>query len=101
MTEISRLRQVSKSQFKAHALELFREIEASGQTLVVTDHGRPTQEIRPYRPADLLGGRADPKGRRREQKSPGGTRAAQDKWTRRRKRCLQPCSAECAGAGGG
>jgi antitoxin (DNA-binding transcriptional repressor) of toxin-antitoxin stability system len=54
MTETSRPRQVSKSHFKAHALELFREIEASGQPLVVTDHGRPTLEIRPYRPADLL-----------------------------------------------
>jgi hypothetical protein len=54
MTESSRLRQCSKSQFKAHSLKLFREIEASCQPLVVTDHGRPTLEIRPYRPADLL-----------------------------------------------
>ena len=53
MPETSRPRQVSKSHFKAHALELFREIEATGQPLVVTDHGRPTVEIRPYRPADL------------------------------------------------
>ena len=30
MPETSRPRQVSKSHFKAHALELFREIEASG-----------------------------------------------------------------------
>ncbi|MFM8275725.1 MAG: type II toxin-antitoxin system Phd/YefM family antitoxin [Cyanobium sp.] len=44
-------RQVSKSQFKAHALELFRQIEASGEPLVVTDHGRPTLEVRPYRPS--------------------------------------------------
>lgn len=44
-------RQVSKSHFKAHALQLFREVEASGETLVVTDHGRPTLELRPYRPA--------------------------------------------------
>jgi len=43
--------QVSKSHFKAHALELFRQVEASGETLVVTDHGRPTLEVRPYRPA--------------------------------------------------
>ena len=35
-------RRVSKSQFKAHALELFRQIEASGEPLVITDHGRPT-----------------------------------------------------------
>jgi antitoxin (DNA-binding transcriptional repressor) of toxin-antitoxin stability system len=44
-------RRVSKSQFKAHALAYFREIEASGETLVVTDHGKPTLEVRPYRPA--------------------------------------------------
>ncbi len=44
-------RQVSKSHFKAHALELFRQVEASGHPLVVTDHGRPTVEVRPYRPA--------------------------------------------------
>jgi antitoxin (DNA-binding transcriptional repressor) of toxin-antitoxin stability system len=45
------LRQVSKSRFKAQALELFRQVEASGESLVVTDHGRPTLEVRPYRPA--------------------------------------------------
>jgi antitoxin (DNA-binding transcriptional repressor) of toxin-antitoxin stability system len=43
--------QVSKSRFKAQALELFRQVEASGEPLVVTDHGRPTLEVRPYRPA--------------------------------------------------
>ena len=43
-------RQVSKSRFKAQALELFRQVEASGEPLVVTDHGRPTLEVRPYRP---------------------------------------------------
>jgi antitoxin (DNA-binding transcriptional repressor) of toxin-antitoxin stability system len=45
--------QVSKSRFKAQAqaLELFRQVETSGEPLVVTDHGRPTLEVRPYRPA--------------------------------------------------
>lgn len=43
------IRHVSKTEFKARALEFFREIEASGETLVVTDHGKPTLEIRPYR----------------------------------------------------
>jgi antitoxin (DNA-binding transcriptional repressor) of toxin-antitoxin stability system len=37
---------VSKSQFKARALEYFREVEASGKPLIVTDHGKPTLEIR-------------------------------------------------------
>ena len=43
-------RKVSKSQFKARALALFREIETSGEPLVITDHGRPALEVRPYRP---------------------------------------------------
>lgn len=52
---------VSKSEFKARALEFFRQVEASGQSLIVTDHGKPTLEIRPYRgierkPLDVLRG---------------------------------------------
>jgi antitoxin (DNA-binding transcriptional repressor) of toxin-antitoxin stability system len=42
--------QVSKSRFKAQALELFRQVEASGEPLVITDHGKPTLEVRPYCP---------------------------------------------------
>lgn len=45
-------RQISKSQFKAQALALFREIEASGEVLVITDHGRPALEVRPYKPSE-------------------------------------------------
>lgn len=41
---------VSKSQFKARALELFREIEASGESMIVTDHGKPTLEVRKLSP---------------------------------------------------
>ncbi len=51
-------RQVSKSQFKAQALALFREIEASGEPVVITDHGRPALEVRPYRPVEA--GAMDP-----------------------------------------
>ena len=40
---------VSKSEFKAKALEYFRQIEASGQSLIVTDHGKPALEVRPFR----------------------------------------------------
>lgn len=40
---------VTKSQFKAHALEFLRRVEASGEHLIVTDHGKPTLEIRRYR----------------------------------------------------
>ncbi len=41
--------QVTKSQFKAKALEYFRKVETSGESLVVTDRGQPTVEIRRYR----------------------------------------------------
>jgi antitoxin (DNA-binding transcriptional repressor) of toxin-antitoxin stability system len=42
--------QVSKSQVKAKALDFFRQAETSGEPLVVTDHGRPTLELRRYQP---------------------------------------------------
>ena len=45
-------KQVSKSEFKAKALEFFRQVEMSGETMVVTDHGKPKLEVRPYRNAD-------------------------------------------------
>ncbi len=40
---------ISKSELKAHALEVFREIEKSGQSRIITDRGRPTLEIRKLR----------------------------------------------------
>lgn len=54
-------KQVSKSEFKAKALELFRQVEASGESVVITDHGKPALEVRPYRsdvrhPLDVLRG---------------------------------------------
>ncbi|WP_349365911.1 MAG: type II toxin-antitoxin system Phd/YefM family antitoxin [Nitratireductor rhodophyticola] len=46
--------QVSKSRFKARALEYFRKVEKTGEPLIVTDHGKPTLEIRPLeRKADV------------------------------------------------
>ena len=53
--------QVSKSEFKAKALEFFRQVEFSGTPVIVTDHGKPSIEIRPYReversPLDILKG---------------------------------------------
>jgi antitoxin (DNA-binding transcriptional repressor) of toxin-antitoxin stability system len=44
--------QVSKSEFKAKALEFFRLVEASGESVVITDHGKPALEVRPYRSTD-------------------------------------------------
>lgn len=39
---------VSKSQFKAQALEYFREIEKNKQPIVVTHAGKPVVKIIPY-----------------------------------------------------
>lgn len=41
-------RRVSKSEFKAKAFEFLREVESSGKSLILTDRGRPTLELRPY-----------------------------------------------------
>jgi prevent-host-death family protein len=38
---------VSKGKLKAKMLEYFREVERTGEPLVVTDHGRPVLEVRP------------------------------------------------------
>jgi antitoxin (DNA-binding transcriptional repressor) of toxin-antitoxin stability system len=35
-----------QSQFKAHMLEYFRMVEKTGEPLIITDHGKPTLEIR-------------------------------------------------------
>ena len=43
------LKTVSKSKLKAKALEYFREVERTGEELVVTDRGRPVLKIVPYR----------------------------------------------------
>ncbi len=51
--------EISKSRFKAKALEYFREIEQTGNSVVITDHGEPALEIRPFRrraPAESLKG---------------------------------------------
>ncbi len=54
-----RCKQVSNLIFKAKALDYFRQIEASGESVIVTDHGKPVLEVCPYRgiggePLDLL-----------------------------------------------
>jgi len=52
---------ISKSELKAHALKVFRDIEKSGRSIIVTDRGTPTFEIRKLRrqkqsPRQLLKG---------------------------------------------
>ena len=36
---------ISKSKLKAKMLEIFRQLEASGDELIVTDHGKPVLKI--------------------------------------------------------
>lgn len=40
---------ISKTEFKAHALEVLRDIEQSGKPRIITDRGKPTLEIRKLR----------------------------------------------------
>jgi antitoxin (DNA-binding transcriptional repressor) of toxin-antitoxin stability system len=40
---------VSKSRFKAHALALFRQVEETGQPLIITDRGTPVLKLSRYR----------------------------------------------------
>jgi len=41
--------EVSKTEFKAKALQLLRIVEETGGTLLVSDRGKPTIEVRPFR----------------------------------------------------
>jgi len=47
MVKLGGMKTVSKSRLKARMLEYFREIEATGEPLIVTDRGREALEIRP------------------------------------------------------
>jgi antitoxin (DNA-binding transcriptional repressor) of toxin-antitoxin stability system len=42
---------VSKTLFKAKALELFRQVERTGKPLVITDRGVPVLTLAPFRAA--------------------------------------------------
>lgn len=42
--------QVSKSKFKAQALEIFRRVEETGEPVVITDRGEPKLIVRRYVP---------------------------------------------------
>ena len=41
------MKTISKSRLKARMLQEFREIESGGETLYVTDHGKPVLKIEP------------------------------------------------------
>jgi antitoxin (DNA-binding transcriptional repressor) of toxin-antitoxin stability system len=48
--EVPMTAHISKSRFKAKALEYFRQIETTGEPVIITDNGKPTLEIRPVAP---------------------------------------------------
>jgi prevent-host-death family protein len=41
-------RAISKSKFKPNALRYFRQVQESGEPLIITDRGRPVLKIVPY-----------------------------------------------------
>ncbi len=45
--------QVSKSNFKAHALEIMRDVEESGNEVVITAHGKPALVVSKYSSKDI------------------------------------------------
>jgi len=48
------LREITATQFKARCLRLLDEVAESGETLVITKHGRPVARVEPpLRPDDL------------------------------------------------
>jgi prevent-host-death family protein len=42
------MQQISKANFKARALEVLRQVEKTGQPILITDRGRPVLKIEPY-----------------------------------------------------
>ena len=47
---------ISKSKLKTHMLRVFREIEESGEELIVTDRNRPVLRIQPIASKKERGG---------------------------------------------
>jgi prevent-host-death family protein len=39
---------ISKANFKARALEIFRRVEETGEPVLITDRGRPVLRLEPY-----------------------------------------------------
>jgi prevent-host-death family protein len=51
-----RQKEITATQFKAQCLRLLDEVAETGETLVVTKHGRPVARVEPSRrPDDLRG----------------------------------------------
>ncbi len=43
---------ISKSEFKPRALEFLRQVQQTGEAIVITDRGRPVARIEPYSEGD-------------------------------------------------
>ena len=43
---------ITKSEFKAEALEYFRRVQETGEPLVITEDGKPVLELIPYLPPE-------------------------------------------------
>ena len=57
MTKLmSRPKEITATQFKAHCLRLLDEVAESGETLVVTKRGRPVVRVEPSQPRQDLRG---------------------------------------------
>jgi prevent-host-death family protein len=39
---------VTKADFKARALEIFRRVQTTGEPVIITDRGRPVLRLEPY-----------------------------------------------------
>ena len=46
------MQRLSKSQFKPRALEIMRTVEQTGESILITDHGKEVLELKPHTPAD-------------------------------------------------
>lgn len=47
------MKKYSKSQFKPKALEVMRQVEQTGESVIITDNGKPTLELKVYRSAGM------------------------------------------------
>lgn len=45
--------EISKSNFKAHALEVMRDVEKTGDEVVITSHGKPALIVKRFKQKDV------------------------------------------------
>jgi prevent-host-death family protein len=56
VTMVMAEKQISATQFKARCLRLLDEVERTGESLVITKHGRPVARVEPPKPPEDLRG---------------------------------------------